>query len=212
VHHAARRYDVSVYFEANGHGTLLFSDSAVSAIAAARQRAEASGDAGKAASAARLLAAKQLVNQAIGDAISAILLVEAILLLRGWSIERWDAMYEDLPSRQAKLGVADRAALRVNEDETRTLEPAELQREIDVRCRPRRFLPSSPQPRPPPPASLLSSAVATGAATASAAPPHCVCCAGARGRPPERPRIRPPVGDRGRGASVRRGGHAAGGG
>jgi len=132
VHHAARRYDVSVYFEANGHGTLLFSDSAVSAIAAARQRAEASGDAGKAASAARLLAAKQLVNQAIGDAISAILLVEAILLLRGWSIERWDAMYEDLPSRQAKLGVADRAALRVNEDETRTLEPAELQREIDA--------------------------------------------------------------------------------
>jgi len=203
VHHAALRYDVSVYFEANGHGTLLFSDSAVSAIAAARQRAEASGDAGKAASAARLLAAKQLVNQAIGDAISAILLVEAILLLRGWSIERWatpplaptlpfllpqrralhpphhtyaknanhrhhrrhtqtpsppglcrlqhrpgrlarlaramrpcdgrwDAMYEDLPSRQAKLGVADRAALRVNEDETRTLEPAELQREIDA--------------------------------------------------------------------------------
>mmetsp|Transcript_37959 Transcript_37959/g.122789 ORF Transcript_37959/g.122789 Transcript_37959/m.122789 type:complete len:97 (+) Transcript_37959:696-986(+) len=41
-------------------------------------------------------------------------------------------MYEDLPSRQAKLGVADRAALRVNEDETRTLEPAELQREIDA--------------------------------------------------------------------------------
>ena len=30
LHHAAREYDIGIYFEANGHGTLLVSDRLVS--------------------------------------------------------------------------------------------------------------------------------------------------------------------------------------
>ena len=83
VHHVAVRFDVSIYFEANGHGTLLFSDAALDAICNAKADADSSGDRVKAAAATKLLAAKQLINQAIGDAISDMLLVEVILSQRG---------------------------------------------------------------------------------------------------------------------------------
>ena len=47
VHHVALEYDVSIYFEANGHGTMLFSDSAVAAILEAKRSAQGSGEARK---------------------------------------------------------------------------------------------------------------------------------------------------------------------
>jgi hypothetical protein len=34
LHHEALKYDIGVYFEANGHGTVLFRDSAVDALLA----------------------------------------------------------------------------------------------------------------------------------------------------------------------------------
>ena len=132
VHHVAVQYDIAVYFEANGHGTLLFSDQAVEALLSAKADAEAAADAAKASAASRLLAARQLVNQAIGDALSDLLLVEAILSLRGWTIEDWDHLYEDLPSRQSKLAVADRTVVKVTADETRTIEPVDLQPALDA--------------------------------------------------------------------------------
>ena len=55
----------------------------------------------------RLLAVTELINQAVGDALSGVLLVEAILQHMGWSIEKWSKLYEDLPSRQLKASVPD---------------------------------------------------------------------------------------------------------
>ena len=46
---------------------------------------------------ARILAASRLINQAVGDAISDALFIEAVLTIKGWSIQDWDAMYTDLP-------------------------------------------------------------------------------------------------------------------
>jgi len=132
VHHVATQYDLAVYFEANGHGTLLFSDRALSMIQAARDTARDAGDAPKEAAATRVLLVKQLINQAIGDALSDLLLVEGILSHRGWGLAEWDDLYEDLPSRQTKLAVADRTALTVSDDETRTLVPAALQVQLDA--------------------------------------------------------------------------------
>lgn len=53
----------------------------------------------------RLLAVSKLINQAIGDALSGLLLVEAILQHMGWSIRRWSELYQDLPSRQLKVSL-----------------------------------------------------------------------------------------------------------
>ena len=49
LHHIAVGYDMSVYFEANGHGTVLFSDKATSAILAAQAAAAAAADAKRSA-------------------------------------------------------------------------------------------------------------------------------------------------------------------
>ena len=51
----------------------------------------------------RLLAVSKLINQAVGDALSGLLLVEVILQHMGWSIHRWTELYRDLPSRQLKV-------------------------------------------------------------------------------------------------------------
>ncbi|XP_062146009.1 phosphoacetylglucosamine mutase-like [Alnus glutinosa] len=51
----------------------------------------------------RLLAVSKLINQAVGDALSGLLLVEAILQHMGWSRQRWSELYKDLLSRQLKL-------------------------------------------------------------------------------------------------------------
>lgn len=55
----------------------------------------------------RLLAVSNLINQAVGDALSGLLLVEAILQYKGWSIHNWSELYHDLPSRQLKVYFLD---------------------------------------------------------------------------------------------------------
>lgn len=93
MHHKAEAYDLGIYFEANGHGTVLFSDALLERFTTLRSTA--SGPA--AAALDRILAASELINQAVGDAMSDALFVEAVLALKGWSVQDWDGMYNDLP-------------------------------------------------------------------------------------------------------------------
>lgn len=83
LHHKAQDFDIGIYFEANGHGTILFSDRASETFKMASED-ERLSDATRGA-AAQLLALMQLINQAVGDSIADLLMVEAILLLRGVS-------------------------------------------------------------------------------------------------------------------------------
>lgn len=43
--------------------------------------------------------------QTIGDAISDMLLIEAILAIKGMTIQQWGTIYTDLPNRQLKVKV-----------------------------------------------------------------------------------------------------------
>lgn len=56
-----------------------------------------------------MVAVSEMVNQAVGDALSGILMVETVLQYRNWSLQQWNAMYTDLPSRQLKV-ICDHAA------------------------------------------------------------------------------------------------------
>lgn len=61
------------------------------------------------AAALRLLSVlPRLVNQSVGDAMSDLLLVLVVLAARQWTLQQWDALYADLPSRQSKVNVHDR--------------------------------------------------------------------------------------------------------
>ncbi|CAM9771735.1 unnamed protein product [Ascophyllum nodosum] len=126
VHHEAEKYDIGVYFEANGHGTVLFKDRVMQRLVD-MSKTIANMDESKSQSVRRLLASAALINQAVGDALSDLLFCEAILRLKRWDCKEWAAMYTDLPSRQAKTAVADRSVIVCNVDETRALEPKGLQ-------------------------------------------------------------------------------------
>ncbi|WVR08283.1 hypothetical protein IAU60_005330 [Kwoniella sp. DSM 27419] len=126
LHHAAQRFDIGVYFEANGHGTVLFSDSCIKTLKSASPSSPDSANAIK-----HLLAFYDLINQAVGDALSDMLLVEAVLAHRGWGAAEWDAGYEDLPNRLVKVEVPDRSIFVATDAERKLSNPAGLQDHID---------------------------------------------------------------------------------
>ncbi|KAL8587749.1 hypothetical protein ACOMHN_020967 [Nucella lapillus] len=129
LHHRAQDFDIGVYFEANGHGTVLFSASAQGAIQQQKEKAGLSAEQKR--QAARLASTMDVINQTVGDAISDMLLVESILYQRGWSAADWDSMYTDLPNRQIKIKVQDRTVVQTTDAERRMTSPAGLQDTID---------------------------------------------------------------------------------
>lgn len=126
LHHAAERYDVGVYFEANGHGTVLFSPSAQEKIKTTKAHSPAQQTALE-----QLLALTDLINQTVGDAISDMLMVETILAHRQWRPKEWDQAYTDLPNRLVKVVVSDRSAFKTEDAERKLVQPEGLQAQLD---------------------------------------------------------------------------------
>jgi phosphoacetylglucosamine mutase len=126
VHAAAHQFDIGVYFEANGHGTIVFGGAFYDYVATFKPV-----NASARTALARLCVLPSLVNQAVGDALSDMLLIDAILCLQNMSIQEWNDMYTDLPSRQLKVQVKDRSIIKVNDNETQCHEPQQVQGELD---------------------------------------------------------------------------------
>lgn len=132
LHERATEYDIGIYFEANGHGTILFSEKFLLWLKAFNEELSfPSTDSEQWRAVQRLLAVSSLINQAVGDALSGLLLVEVILRYMGWSIQTWNALYQDLPSRQLKVKVADRMSVVTTDAETKVAMPLGLQEAID---------------------------------------------------------------------------------
>lgn len=72
-----------------------------------------------------------MAMQAVGDALSGVLMVEAGLRRRQWGLGQWAGLYQDLPSRQSKVLVADRSVISTINAETQVASPAGLQALID---------------------------------------------------------------------------------
>ena len=105
---AHHHFDIGIYFEANGHGTVLFSD------------------AGK----TLFPTEYQMTNQCVGDALSDLLLVLHVLREMGMSKEQWQGLYEDRPNCLAKTK-APRYLFETTDAERRLTKPKELQEYID---------------------------------------------------------------------------------
>lgn len=126
LHHKALDFDVGAYFEANGHGTVIFSSSA-------RAKIKAAASAGEAPLAAkRMQAFSELINPAVGDALSDMLAVHAVLSLEGLTFAQWGALYQDLPSTMTKVMVKDRSLIKTTADEQHVTSPPELQPLVDA--------------------------------------------------------------------------------
>ncbi|QDZ26060.1 phosphoacetylglucosamine mutase [Chloropicon primus] len=122
LHHSALAFDVSVYFEANGHGTVLFSESFLE-----RLRKVPQGNGG----AMHLLELSDIVNPSVGDALSMALLVYVILTHKKWTHREWCDLYRDVPSRMLKCVVPDRSQIKTTNAEQQMLQPQELQVKVD---------------------------------------------------------------------------------
>jgi phosphoacetylglucosamine mutase len=127
LHHAATKFDVGVYFEANGHGTVVFSDLALKRIAKYEPKSPAQH-----AALETLRALTRLINQTVGDALSDLLLVEVILAHRGWGPKEWDLTYTDLPNRLVRVEVKDRNIFRTFDAERKLESPPKVQDQIDA--------------------------------------------------------------------------------
>ncbi|KAJ3215144.1 Phosphoacetylglucosamine Mutase [Dinochytrium kinnereticum] len=126
LHHEAEHFDVGVYFEANGHGTVLFSEAAQTAFKTTIGQTDAQKE-----SLEILKSLAELINQTVGDALSDMLLVEAILTCQQKSLAEWDADYTDLPSRQEKVKVQRRSDFVPIKADTELAAPAGLQEKIN---------------------------------------------------------------------------------
>ncbi|XP_058801993.1 phosphoacetylglucosamine mutase-like [Phymastichus coffea] len=129
LHHKAMEYDIGVYFEVNGHGTVIFKDSAHKTIKAAAQDNSLPKSEQKAALILKYVI--DVINQTVGDALSDMLLVELILHAKGWDVVTWQESYEDLPNKQVKVKVQDRNAITTTDAERCCVTPKRLQEEIN---------------------------------------------------------------------------------
>ncbi|GJQ87812.1 hypothetical protein Trydic_g18663 [Trypoxylus dichotomus] len=130
LHHKALEYEIGVYFEANGHGTVVFQQGAKNRLQQAVEdpsRTDAQRNAAK-----RLLNLIDLVNETVGDAISDMLVVETILYAKGWDVQDWEATYTDLPNKLVKVIVEDRNVITTTDAERICVTPAGLQDEINA--------------------------------------------------------------------------------
>lgn len=126
LHHVAQGFDIGVYFEANGHGTVLFSLDALSAFKKTPPQSPAQKDALD-----TLAALGDLVNQTVGDAISDMLLVEVILAHKNWTLRDWSMTYTDLPNRLVRVEVGNKDLFHTTDAERRLSHPEGAQEEID---------------------------------------------------------------------------------
>ena len=116
-HHKALKYDIGVYFEANGHGTIVCNEKAMSEISNSEHE--------------KLINFIDVINQTVGDALSILLAVEISLVYNNWSINDWHKMYTELPNRQCKVKVADRTKIVTFDEERQVSEPVGLQEKIN---------------------------------------------------------------------------------
>lgn len=124
LHKAAILYDIGVYFEANGHGTIVYKE----AVQAALKETAAAGCSADVSMACQdFLSFIQLTNQTVGDAISDMLLVEVVLRRKGWGVEEWRSLYTDLPNKLIKIKVRDRGVIETVDAERRVSKPSSLQ-------------------------------------------------------------------------------------
>jgi len=118
LHHRAVQFPIGVYFEANGHGTVVFDEKTQALI--------------RSKGGAKLNALMDVINQTVGDAISDMLLVECVLADRDWDCEQWFNCYKDLPNRLGKVAVRDRAMVTTTDAERKVVTPEKLQPGIDA--------------------------------------------------------------------------------
>lgn len=124
---AVRKFDIGVYWEPNGHGTVLFSDKAVGELASAKAKLAGEHDGSQQKrSLSTLLAVSALANQAVGDGVADLLLILAILSREDMTTSEWLRLYEERRSSNLVVRVTDKSVIVTEDCDRLVKEPAAL--------------------------------------------------------------------------------------
>lgn len=124
LHKKATEFDLAIYFEANGHGTIHVTDKAKAIIS---DQYESTKD----PICNQLKHLLNTLNNYTGDAISDMILVEIILQQYNWNIERWHQLYDDIPNSLIKMDVPDKNVIKTTNAGQTCVEPNNIQPAID---------------------------------------------------------------------------------
>lgn len=133
----AANYDIGIYFESNGHGTIHLSARALNIFMCDTKDSSAAsaGDHGPSAEKERksdeFKTLCTILNVYTGDGISDIMLVEHILRYFDWDVGKWYSLYADRPSRLIKLAVKNKNLISTVDAGRKCRSPNGLQAEID---------------------------------------------------------------------------------
>lgn len=118
LHSAALKYDIGIYFESNGHGTILFNNH-VSGLYP------------------KLDNLKNMCNQLIGDAICDFFVVLTILNDLKMSPQDWYNLYQEKPSLISKIEIPSQlnVIFENTHNESKLTKPLELQIHIEHLCK-----------------------------------------------------------------------------
>ena len=138
LHHLAKNYDIGLYFEANGHGTVLFSsdwlfrlEKYYRQLCLCKNNLKDCNFFRKISAINNLYYMSKVINQFAGDAITNLLVVEGIIHKTGITTEEWISLYDETPNELWKVEVTDKSLFKPCDDETRLIEPADFQEQID---------------------------------------------------------------------------------
>lgn len=131
---AVKPFDIGVYWEPNGHGTVLFQDSTVEMFQKAwEQVEEPRNDEEKEMkeSLSKILAVAGLANQAVGDGVADLLLVVGILQREGKSFEDIIEMYPERSSASAVVKVQNKDIITTSDFDRVVDHPSQLREAIE---------------------------------------------------------------------------------
>eukprot|EP00210_Caulerpa_lentillifera_P003366 g3210.t1 len=127
LHNAAKRFDIGIYYESNGHGSILFGNELSELLRETEDKPN------RQTSDFELLAVLDTMNQATGDAVSNLLFVEAVLRQKDWTLHDWMELYKANCVSQLAVPMknTDKSKIQMNADETKCVAPEVLQSKID---------------------------------------------------------------------------------
>lgn len=101
-------FDIGIYWEPNGHGTVLFSNAALGFLNTRMDQLQ-NGDQKEGLTSLRyVIAVSNIANQAVGDGVADLLLVLAILSCEKMTFQSWLGMYQERCSSNMVVRVKDK--------------------------------------------------------------------------------------------------------
>jgi phosphoacetylglucosamine mutase len=114
LHKEAHNHLISIYFESNGHGTMLHQKEALEGVSE------------------HVKLFLQLANLTVGDAVADLLLAEVSLRILQWNLDDWLGIYQDLPNVMIAVRSDMKDFIKNSWDQLEIVEPVEFADSVKV--------------------------------------------------------------------------------